>query len=442
MSVIVVGGGWAGLATAVELVRRGKQVSLIEAAPTLGGRARSITHKLGRLDNGQHILLGAYRQVLSLLDTIGVDAQKIFRRSALNLNIRSRQYTDFQINIPSLPAPWHLFFGIISANGISRQEKVAILKFASQLRKKQDFRAPDQSVRRWLLQSGQTKKLISLFWAPLCIAALNTPVDIASSKLFAHVLRLALMRRRADSDLLLPIRDLSQLLPIPAEHYLNREGCRLVLRERVTGLQIKDGRISGVNTDRQEYSAHQVVMATSPKAAIRLIQPHPQLKPIFRSISKINALPIYTAYLQYPQNTTLHRDMQGLHGYISEWLFDRGRLTGQDGLIASVISAADQYVSKDKKEIVQSITDEIAKLYPSWPQALQTTLIREPQAGFTAQVGIMDALPQAKTPINGLWLAGDYTRTDLPATLESAVTSGIHCVNEISKDNGHDIKQN
>ncbi|MFC1664406.1 hydroxysqualene dehydroxylase HpnE [Pseudomonadota bacterium] len=440
MSVLVVGGGWAGLAAAVELAHRGRQVTLIEATPTLGGRARSITHKLGCLDNGQHILLGAYRQVLYLLEKIGVDSHQVFRRGPLKLNIRSRHYPDFRLNTPLLPAPWHLFFAVANANGISRLEKTSMLKFAFQLRTKSDGGVSDQSVRRWLVESGQTKKLISLFWAPLCIAALNTPAHIASSQLFAHVLRLALLRRRTDSDLLLPTRDLGEILPIPAEKYLVGAGCQLVYKQRVTGLQIQDGKVLGVHTDSKTFNADQVIVATSSKTALRLLEPHSQLASTYRAISNIHALPIYTAYLQYSQQTTLKRDMLGLHGYTSEWLFDRGRLTGQCGMITSVISAAEHYTSIGKNEIIRSIIDELATLYPSWPPVLETALIRESEAAFTAEVDIMDKLPRSTTPINGLWLAGDYTRTYLPATLESAVTSGINCSNAILKDNDYDSR--
>lgn len=436
MKIAIVGGGWAGLAAAVELVANGAHVSLIEAAPQLGGRARSVSHGGTTVDNGQHILLGAYRTVLALLRTLGVPEARVFRRLPLGLAFRSAEGSPMRLRAAPLPAPAHVLWAFAFATGLPWRERLATLRFAAALRGGGFRVQPDTSVAMHLRRHGQSEDLISRLWEPLCLAALNTPIDAASAAVFVRVLRDAFFKRRADSDLLLPIAELGQCLPAPAQRFLMARGAEVRLSTRVTGLDVHAGRVHGVYHGNESTQADHVILAVGPRACHALLAGEPRLAATAALLDRLDSLPICTAYLQFPANVTLGEDMLGVHDAATQWLFDRGRLGGPPGLIAAVISGPGPHMALGHGALLDLIAREVAALFPAWPRAADAWLIREKQATFAACVGSDAQRPGARTPLHGLWLAGDYVAGDHPGTLESAVRSGVECARLIlNQDN-------
>lgn len=427
MKVAIVGGGWSGLAAAVELARYGVQVSLIEAAPQLGGRARSVSRGNITVDNGQHLLLGAYRAVLALLRTLDVPETRIFRRLPLGLAFRSAQAPAMRLRAAPLPAPLHLLWAFTFATGLSWRERAAALRFAVGMRRRGFRVQPDTSVGAHLRDYGQSEDLIGRLWAPLCLAALNTPIDTASASVFVRVLRDAFFQRRADSDLLLPIADLGQCLPAPAQRFLVAHGAEVRLGTRVTGVDVHEGRVRSVFHGNGSTQADHVILAVGPRACHALIAGEPQLASTATLLDRLDSLPICTAYLQFPPAVTLGEAMAGVHDATTQWLFDRGRLGGKPGLIAAVISGPGTHMGLDHGALLDLVAREVADLFPAWPRPLDAWLIREKQATFAAYVDSDIHRPAARTPVRGLWLAGDYVASDYPGTLESAVRSGVEC---------------
>jgi hypothetical protein len=223
-TVAVIGAGWAGCAAAVELAQAGAQVTLYEAARIAGGRARRIDYQHHALDNGQHILLGAYRDTLRLMRVVGLQPSQLLLRLPLQMRYPSSS-DGMDLLAARLPAPLHLLIGVLSAKGLSIADKLAIARFASAARWMGWQLNVDYTVSELLDRFDQTDRLTKLMWRPLCIAALNTPPERASAKVFLAVLRDSLGAGRSASDMLLPRVDLSTLFPdaaLNAAHWLHQ----------------------------------------------------------------------------------------------------------------------------------------------------------------------------------------------------------------------------
>ena len=199
MKFAVIGAGWGGCAAAVELARRGAQVTLIEAARTPGGRARRVEHQGYPLDNGQHILLGAYHDTLRMMHTVGITPSQSLLR--LPLQMRYPAGTEgMQFVAGRLPAPWHLLYAVLTSKGLSISDKLSLARFSSAARWMGWRLDVDCSVAELLERFEQTERLIKLMWRPLCISALNTPPERASAKVFLKTLGDSLGASKNASD--------------------------------------------------------------------------------------------------------------------------------------------------------------------------------------------------------------------------------------------------
>ena len=428
--VVVVGGGWAGLAAAVELSAHEIPVTLLESAPQLGGRARSIDARGMTTDNGQHLFIGAYASVLGLMERIGVDCQRAFLRQPLSLRLIKGNRTSLYFKVPRLPEPLHLLSAFLTARGLSTADRIQALRFGRRLPKLANAAHEDINVQALLLSEAQTPALIHKLWGPLCIAALNTPPDEASAQLFLHTLRESFLGLRKHSDLLIPRLPLAELLPIPCADYLQQRGVKIALGERVTGLEIGVSAVQAVKTRSRRINARHVILAAPHVISRRLMSHHQALQALCTQLSELGNEPVITLYLQYPAYTRLPQPVLGLEDTVSQWVFDR-RICGQPGLFAVVISSTGRHCQMTTAELTRTVAAELATSFPDWPPHQQSLLIREKRATFSSRVGIDQIRPDNKTPVHGLWLAGDYTANGLPATVEAAVRSGISCAQTI-----------
>lgn len=234
MKVAVIGGGWAGLAAAVDLTAAGVATTVYEAGRVPGGRARSVSIDGRTLDNGQHILLGAYRDILDVMRRIGADPERLFERRPLQVV----DDAGFRLALPGWPAPLNVAWALLTAHGVGWREKVATARWMQGLKARGFRLAAEATVADWLDGAGQTGELRRHLWEPLCLAALNLPAGRASAQVFANVLRDSLgSTRREDTDLLLPRVDLGRLLPGPASTWLAARGATLRFSTRIEALE-------------------------------------------------------------------------------------------------------------------------------------------------------------------------------------------------------------
>ncbi|MCO6411258.1 MAG: FAD-dependent oxidoreductase [Thiogranum sp.] len=429
--VVVAGGGWAGLACAFELCRRDIPVVLIEAARQLGGRARSVRFRDTIVDNGQHLLTGACHSLLAMLQQLQIDPQRVFIRIPLTLHSVGGAGSPLQLRAPRLPAPLHLLAALLGASGLSPADRLLALRFGRRLTSLDIPAGQDISVQALLHSEAQTPALIAKLWEPLCIATLNTAIEEASARIYLRVLRETFVGLRGNSDLLIPKVELGNLLPVPCRAFLEDNGARVVLGARVTGLEIQAGRIEGVTAGAQTLAASHLVLATPHVISRRLMSTQRPLRALCEKMAALGNEPVTTLYLQYPQAVRLPQPVTGLCGGIAQWIIDRSP-GGAAGLVAVVISARGTHMQMDSDALCAKVTAELAAMFPDWPAPRDSLVIREKRATFCSRVGIDEYRPANRTPVRGLWLAGDYTDNGLPATLEGAVRSGVACAQAIA----------
>jgi squalene-associated FAD-dependent desaturase len=428
----IIGGGYAGMAAAVTLAARGIPVTVFESAQQFGGRARGVLHKNTTLDNGQHLLLGCYHETLRMIEKVGGNIEKDFLRLPLQLHLHG----EFSLKASCLPAPLHLLAGLLNAHGLSWGERLNAVRFMLKLRHI-NFTLPspatkgngsDTTVAELLAQHQQNTTLIQKLWEPLCIAALNTPIHKASAQVLLNVLRDALNQSRADSDMLLPRIDFTALFPQRAANYVEQHGGKVHIACGVEALRpLEDG--MEITTAQGASQFSHVICAAPPVVAARLLRPIAALETVVAQIETLTYQPIYTVYLQYPAHITLPHPMLGLHQRYSQWLFDKGRIAGQHGLLAAVISAEGIHQELSQEELAKKVIAELREEFGIAPQPTWFKVIAEKRATFCCVPNLQR--PSQQTPLPHLLLAGDYTAGDYPATLEGAVLSGIKCADMV-----------
>mgnify|MGYP001608037717 FL=1 len=416
MNVAIIGAGWAGMAAAVTLAQAKIPFTVFEAARHLGGRARSIEIEGIELDNGQHLLIGAYRETLRLMRVVGADPDQLLLRQPLAIEYPGK----FGLRAPRLPAPLHLLAALLGASGLSWRERIAAVRFMAAMRRNAYRIAADMPVSELLALHRQTGALARYLWEPLCVSALNTAAVSASAQVFLNLFRDALDGARGNSDFLIPRTDLGKLFPQPAAAFVRANGGSVLLGTPVRTLdRASDG---FVLDDRPQRHTH-AILAVGPHQIDALLDRFPLLAPTRQSLAAFAYEPIYTCYLQYPQSVSMPQPMTGFDGGTIQWIFDRGRLNGASGLLAAVISARGVHQSFSRDALASAIHRELAAFLPGLPQPLWSRVIAEKRATFSCRPGI--ARPENNTAVANLYLAGDYTASDYPATLESAVRSGV-----------------
>lgn len=408
----IVGGGWAGLAAAIDATRRGYQVTLFEMAPQLGGRSRGVDADGLALDNGQHILIGAYVETLALMRTVGVDIERAFVRTPLRVTYPGGAGLQLRPG-----APMRAFAGaVMRQRGWRFGERIAMLTAAASWAAR-GFRC-DPALTVAALTAGLPRAVCEELIDPLCVAALNTPAGEASASVFLRVLKDSLFSGPGSADLLLPRIGLSALLPFPARRWLVDGGANVRLRHRVASL-VADG--AGWSLDAERFE--RVVLATTPIEAARLTR---EIAPDWsRAAAALRYEPIVTVYLR-GDGVCLPEPMLALRADAqapAQFVFDRGRLGGPEGLLAFVISGAQAWVDRGMAAASQATLAQAQTALGLRLTPVQT--LTEKRATFRCTPGLQRP---AMTIAAQLHAAGDHVEGPYPATLEGAVRSGLAAV--------------
>ncbi|WP_260590811.1 hydroxysqualene dehydroxylase HpnE [Variovorax sp. DXTD-1] len=410
MRTAIVGAGWAGLACAVEATRLGHAVTLFETAHMAGGRARRVDRMHGlTLDNGQHILIGAYTATLALMRDVGVDADKALLRLPLSLRFADGG----GLKLSRLPAPLDLLAGIFTAHGWTWRDKSTLLRTATGWRLAGFRCAPGTTVAA--LCTGLTPRVMQELIEPLCVSALNTPVDQSSGEVFLRVLQDALFSGSGRADLLLPRADLGALLPDAALAWLGRHDATLRIGTRVRAISPENGQW---RVDDECFD--QVVLACAPWDAARLVRASGLAAARWcETTEALRFEAIATVYVRGA--SPLAAPMLALRSHPAtapaQFVFDRGQLGGPEGVLAMVVSA-----NETPRETLEhlAIAQAAAQLGQTALQPVQTVV--EKRATFACTPALVRP-PARIAP--GLQACGDYTEGPYPATLEGAVLSGL-----------------
>lgn len=425
MNVAVIGGGYAGMAAAVTLAERRVPITVFEAAKTLGGRARRVEHRDLALDNGLHILIGAYAETQRLMRLVGADPDQLLLRLPLAWEVHGR----FSLRAAPLPAPLHLLVGLLAARGAPLTERLGAARFMMRMHRRGYALQRDVSVASLLGENGQDGRMATLLWRPLCVSALNTPPESASARIFLNVLRDSLGAGRSASDLLLPRADLSRLFPEPASGYVALRGGSVLTGERVTGIETTGAGFT-VRSSGGERAFTHVVCALPPYHAGAFLIGISALAEVAEAVERLEYQPIYSVYLCYPEGQYQPSPMLGFESALLQWAFDRGALSGQRGLIGAVISAEGPHQDLPQDELARLVHHELQQQLGPLPDPLWHRVIAEKRATFACAPGLRR--PETRTPLRSFYLAGDYVASEHPGTIESAVRSGINAARMIA----------
>jgi hydroxysqualene dehydroxylase len=430
MKVLIAGAGWAGLACAIELTKAGHQVTVIEASRHLGGRARALEVQLpdssqATLDNGQHILIGAYSETLRLMREVGVNPQEVLHRIPLTLRFPDGDalvLPDWRNPpIKGLDVAW----GVLNAHGWSWADKLTLLRAAALWRIKGFQCAQHESVAT--LCQGITAPVMQMLIEPLCVSALNTPADRASGQVFLRILKDSLFASTngdmGSSNLLLPKTDLGSLFPQAAGAWLKQRGCDVRLGERLTRIE---------SLSNSEHAAHiscrgeadfiqrydVIVIATSPTEAARIARAsgHTAWADTAEALQHEAIATVYA----YAKDAKLPCPIMALKSSVTapaQFVFDRGTFTGHQGILAFVVSASQGDAATIEQQVISQGREQLRM--PQL-QALQT--ITDKRATFACTPGLQR--PKAEIA-PGIIACGDYVQGPYPSTLEGAVRSGL-----------------
>jgi len=433
---IIVGAGWSGLACAVEAIDRGVGVTLIDAAPAVGGRARRVDLRIGgadyALDNGQHLLIGACTETLALMRRLGVDTKRALFAQAFDL-----RYPDgWRLRAARAPAPLHLALGLLGARALPWAHRAALAAWVQRQKRLGWHLDADRSVASLL--DAQPGELVRRFWRPLCIAALNAEPEQCSARIFLNLLRLSLGGAEPDSNLLLTRQDLSATMPLAALRYLQQRGADVVLREPALALEPRGTRWSVHLRDRN-LEADRVVLAVPAEPAARLLRSLtlPALEAAIAQLQNLRYEPLATVYLHYAAGIGLPAPLYALlddpaQGRYGQWVFDRSRLDPAHGSVLGVVVGGPALRNEpDHATLCQAACRQLRQDF-GLPASLAQRAVIERRATLLAGVGL--SRPAPRLAAAGLYLAGDAAASDFPSTLEGSVRAGLQAARSAAQD--------
>ena len=419
---IVIGGGFAGLAAATRLAEKGVRVLVVEARPALGGRATAFTDPATgeRVDNGQHILAGCYHDTFTFLDRIGA-RDRVHLQDRLTVDMIDRDGRASTLTCPALPPPLNLVGGLMRWNALTWRDRLAALRIESPVARA--FRARDaETVRQWLVARHQTPRLIDMLWEPLAVAALNQSIDAASAAPFARALSEMLGRSPRDASLALPLKPLDEMYALPAREYIERHAGEVRTNARAS---VKSSPLQVAVRD-ELFTADRVICAVPWFALSEVFVDSPgPLRATIDAADRTAASPIVTVNLWFDRVVTDHV-LVGLPGRTMQWVFDKRRVFGEQASHLSLVSSgAEKIVSMANDELIDMAMREVRDALPAARAATlrRAVVVREKRATFSVAPG-QPSRPSTRTAVPGLFLAGDWIDTGLPATIEGAVRSG------------------
>jgi len=442
--IVVIGGGWAGCAAAIELARRGRNVALHDAAPVLGGRARGVVRDGLPLDNGEHLLLGAYVETLRLAAIVhaGRQASPWITAPLAIRPFSPQQRNGLSLRARRVPAPFGLLVGLLGAHGLTWPERIATIRWFARLRA-DDFKcAADATVAD--IVTNLPVQVRDGLWAPLCVAALNTPPAQASAQVFLNVLREAFGGAANAAEMVLPRTGLAAAFPDATARWLRERGHGVHLSSRLRVVATGDVRLASASGERRADAAIVAVGPHQLSAAFdrALTESDAGVAAALHHVASFRWQPIVSVYVGYKGPVELPRGLVRLDDEPGQWVFDRADILRRAApsqsrpdigtLLSVVISAHGAHDTLDHPALVAAVDGQLRRLRPSLPPLCWSQVIAEKRATYSC-------VPSGTHPAGGrlsgrIYLAGDYTYPAFPATLEAAVRSGVAAARAVIAD--------
>jgi squalene-associated FAD-dependent desaturase len=447
--VVVVGGGFAGLSAGVALADAGFRVAVLERKPKLGGRAYSFKDPEGSdwIDNGQHVMMGCYTQTFDFLKKIGTYDQLVFR-DRIEMEMVAANGEHGRLKAGYLPGPLHMVSALMRYSMLTLGERASVLMAGAwliaqaRLRRK---RLEHTTVAAALKELGQSDRACERFWYPLAIATLNEEPDKASAALLAEVWRRAFFGRRRDSAFVYSKVGLSDLYCQAAEDFIGQRGGFVAAHTGVERLELDGNHNVGcvrLRDGRKVEAAN--FIAAVPAGALLAMLPDPlQDETFFTRLTQLKPSPIICVHVWLDRDVT-DCAFVGFIGSTTQWLFNKRAIFTerggeQGGYLSFVISGARALVERTNEQLLDLVLDDLHKMIPASREArlIKALVIKEKQATIAPDCESDQLRPNSDTPIDNLFLAGDWIQTGLPATIESAVISGRAAAAAVQKRVGH-----
>lgn len=439
--VIIAGGGLAGLAAAVRLSEHPLNVLLLESAPRLGGRAWSFPHAYssGEVDNGQHVMMGCYRDTLDYLARIG-RTHFIERRRGLALQFLHADGRRAVLQAGRLPHPFGQVPAFFRFRLLTAGSRLRILRVAARLRslRGKELDALDaMDAASWLRSLGQRDDAMRCFWQPLVLATMNTEPGRASAKLLAVVLREIFLRDAEAADILLPRKGLSSVFVDSAREILEKRGCDIRLKSGVERLMTEDDSVTGVRlADGTVHSAEAVIGALPPWALQRIFERSESRALPAIDFERFVPSPIVSVHV-WLRGGLDSGPMTGLLDTTLQWVFEKGGDgDGSRHYSCTISAAAARVMDMNEEDLRALLLRELRILRPDLREQdiLRVLAVREKRATFLPLPGMERVRPATRCGMSGLYLAGDWTATGMPATIEGAIRSGYTAADAVTAD--------
>ena len=421
---LVIGGGFAGFSAAVYLTKNNHEVHLVEAAPKLGGRAYSFLNASQNeiIDNGQHIMMGCYRYTLDFLKEIGA-LDKLEIQKKLTVNFKGRGGKDYKLNATDAPYPINLLIAIMNYDALKMIEKVRVVKLVLKLLFASTRKMADKTVHEWLTDEKQSANAVKSLWEILAIGTLNTTIDNASASTFAKVLKEIFLKGNKASTIILPKSGLSEMYCVVAESYIKEHGGEITLSEKLTSMETEGDCITKVVTTKSTYDDFDFVISTIPPYAFEKIEGPNQM---LNMSDEFKYSPILNVHLWLSENPFTEK-FYGLINSKVHWLFNHS------SHISLTTSAADEIIEMQNEKIMEMVLNELTDYFPGFKKKMmkEFKIIKEKRATFVPTISAELNRREITSPYKNLILAGDWTNTGLPSTIESAVKSGANAASAV-----------
>lgn len=427
--VIILGAGISGMSSAMHCIKHGKRPLLVESTGNIGGRARSFEDRISGdvIDNGQHVMMGCYASFFELIQEIGM-MNHMHKQECLTIPFHfpnGEKDILFAKGIAGFNGPIGMALGMLRLQFLTSKDKRSLLIFA--LRLKLGMCKPgSMTAMEFLMSEAQSKKLIELIWTPVILATMNGKPEEVSAKVFVTVLQLAFFGSGDASALYIPQCGLSTLFE-PFEHWLNSHGGMMIRSKGVTSLHIEDNAIKGVTLqDGKHILSSHVIAAIPPHALLKILPEELKSHSFFLDFDSIRYSPIISLYLWF-DTAFPEIDVTAIMDSTTQWVFNKStNMKSAKSLLALTISAGDEIVSHSTEDIALHCADEVRQCFPEMREAklLHWKVIKEKSATVLIDPETEEKRPNQKSPVDGLIVAGDWTNTGLPATLEGAALSG------------------
>ncbi len=415
---IVIGGGLAGISAAVFLTKNKHNVLLLEASPKLGGRAYSFQDKITKdvIDNGQHILVGAYKTTFELLKIIGSQNLPEYQ-TKLRATYIDKFGKEYLLEAPHKFYPFNLLQAILKFDLLSFNERAGLVKFIVKLLYLNEKTIEEKTVLEFLKENKQSENSIKVFWKLLVVSTLNTPIKEASLKMFIKVLKEIFLNGNKASTIVLPRFGLSELFCYPANEYLKKNGATISLSEKVLSIETNGEEIIKVKTNKREITDFDFIVSSVPYYSLKKILPSLTSRNL--PVDSMETSPIITINLWLNENIFADK-FYGLIDSKIHWVYKNRNH------ISIVISSAEKMIEFDSKKIFHICIEELEKFFPKIKntEVLHYKVLKEKRATFKSTPQSDEVRSKIKSPYKNFILAGDWTNTQLPATIESAILSG------------------